>query len=98
LPCKDPAAKEILTLIGKYSSSKEVVMAVQEAVERLETCLNEDDEDEKSDAKILSLPLQLIIVVELYASCRFPFVTLKLANRYICFQLYLVLGSAERHP
>ncbi|TFK41716.1 hypothetical protein BDQ12DRAFT_678392 [Crucibulum laeve] len=72
---RDAAAKDILALIGQCGSPKEVVMAVQEAVERLEESLRADDaDDEDNEArkdgkkKTLSLPGQLGQLVELYAS------------------------------
>jgi len=51
VPCRDEAAKRIMTLISENCSAKEVVITVQEAVERLETVLSsesDDDDDEPS--------------------------------------------------
>ncbi|KAF8067892.1 hypothetical protein FPV67DRAFT_1163310 [Lyophyllum atratum] len=69
--CKDPAAREMLSLVGECGSAKEVVMAVQEAVERLASVCEGDDEDEDDagDGSTLSYPSQLTILVELYSAC-----------------------------
>lgn len=54
LPCDDPTAQEILAVIGECGSPKEVVMAVQEAIEKLEGLLDSDgavgdNDDRRSD-------------------------------------------------
>jgi hypothetical protein len=55
--------------MGECSSAKEVVIAAQESIERLETSLDEDDEDENDASdKRLPLPSQLITLIGLYAS------------------------------
>ena len=74
-----------MTVIGECGSAKEVVMAVQEAVEQLEPLLNSDeavgdhdvrsdDEEEESTSVIgnpkLNSPItQLTILIDLYGSC-----------------------------
>ncbi|KAJ7487837.1 hypothetical protein FB451DRAFT_1225637 [Mycena latifolia] len=52
LPCSQPAAKNLVALIGECGSSKEIVIAVQEILERVESALglDMDEEDEKQDA------------------------------------------------
>ena len=47
LSCDDPAAGDLLSLIGERCSAKEAVIAVQEAVERLEVSFNSDGKDLK---------------------------------------------------
>lgn len=53
LPCDDLEAKNIIALIGECGSAKEVVMTVQEAMERLERTLEreDDDDEEKGEDK-----------------------------------------------
>ncbi|KAF8636997.1 hypothetical protein AX17_003110 [Amanita inopinata Kibby_2008] len=63
LPSKDPAAREITSLLSECSPAKEVVMAVQEAVERIEHLEHQDD-----DAGHLSPQAQLITLIDVYAS------------------------------
>ncbi|GLB39205.1 putative uncharacterised protein family, YAP/Alf4/glomulin [Lyophyllum shimeji] len=71
LPLRDPAAKEVLALMGECSSAKEVVMAIQEAIERMRAAYEGEDEDEvgRGDQWTLSYPSQLTILVELYSAC-----------------------------
>ncbi|KAG6812527.1 hypothetical protein H0H92_002418 [Tricholoma furcatifolium] len=71
LPCKDPAAGEILSSISECGSAKEVVMAIQEAVEHCVSTTIGDDEDEsdESDAPKLSITSQLMTLVDLYSAC-----------------------------
>ena len=82
LPCNDPAARDILAVIGECGSVKEVVMAVQEAVEQLERLLGSDEADRVDDARSsgrctslagkskLNTPItQLTILIDLYGSC-----------------------------
>jgi hypothetical protein len=84
LPCNDPAARDILTVIGECGSAKEVVMAIQEAVEQLERLLDSDeavvDNDADDEEECTSLegksglnsPItQLTILIDLYGSCKF---------------------------
>lgn len=87
LPCNDPAARDILTVIGECGSAKEVVMAIQEAVEQLERLLGSDeavvdndaqrsdDEEEctslEGKSRLNSPITQLTILIDLYGSCKF---------------------------
>ena len=72
LRCNDPAARDIISLVGECGSAKEVVMTVQEAAERLEHSLEQEEEDESdeegSQPKSTSLIDQLLILIDLYAS------------------------------
>ena len=76
-----------MTVIGEYGSAKEVVMAVQEAVEQLERLFDSDgvvgdNDDQRSDdkeecpsfggnSKLNSPTTQLTILIDLYGSCAF---------------------------
>ena len=89
LPCNDPTARDIIAVIGECGSPKEVVMAVQEAIEQLELLLESDgavgDNDDRSDdkeecpsfavkkSKLNSPTTQLTILIDLYGSCKFCF-------------------------
>jgi hypothetical protein len=42
LSCPDPAAQDLITLIGKHGSAKEIIIAVQEGVGQLQ--ISDDDE------------------------------------------------------
>ena len=73
LRCNDPAARDIISLVGECGSAKEVVMTVQEAAERLEHSLEQEEEDESDEKegnrpKSTSLIDQLLILIDLYAS------------------------------
>ena len=81
LPCNDLEARNIITLIGNCCSAREVVMTVQEAMERLERTLGEEGEDDDDvekgvarDGNVLhsgkqSSPIvQLLILIDLYSS------------------------------
>lgn len=69
LPCSDSAAKDIVALLGECSPAKEVVMAAQEVVERIQGSLEtEDNEDDVEDQRGTSTPSQLLTIVQLYAS------------------------------
>ena len=67
-----------MTVIGECGSAKEVVMAVQEAVEQLERLLDSDeDNDDKEECtsytgkfKLNSPTTQLTILIDLYGSCK----------------------------
>jgi hypothetical protein len=76
--------------MGKHSASKEVVMAVQEAIERVESSVEEEEEGSPS------LPSQLITLVELYASCESLIVLLNISHNIM--QLFLVLRFVARRP
>jgi len=75
LSCDDPAAGDLLSLIGECCSAKEVVIAVQEAVERLEVSLNSDDDkfeevEQKVPQQAAPSPVaRLCILTGLYAAC-----------------------------
>ena len=87
LPCSDPTARDIMAIIGDCGSPKEVVMAVQEAIEQLERLLDSDvavgdNDDRRSDdkegcqsiarkSKLNSTTTQLTILIDLYGSCKF---------------------------
>ena len=69
-----------MTVIGECGSAKEVVMAVQEAVENLERLLDSDEtigDDVKCTLSVagkskLNSPItQLTILIDLYGSCKF---------------------------
>ncbi|KAJ6590716.1 hypothetical protein DFH09DRAFT_1140109 [Mycena vulgaris] len=70
LPCSQPAAKSLIALIGECGSSKEIVIAVQEILERVENplSLDMDEEDEKEDDASESPSDQLISLILLYSS------------------------------
>jgi hypothetical protein len=73
-----------MTVIGECGSAKEVVMAVQEAVEQLEPLLNsdeavgdhDDDKEEEESTSVARKPklnspiTQLTILIDLYGSCK----------------------------
>ena len=78
LSCDDPAAGDLLSLIGECCSAKEVVIAVQEAVERLEVSFNSDDDGFEVERKVpqqaASSPVvRLSILTGLYAACELFF-------------------------
>ncbi|KAH6901001.1 hypothetical protein BKA70DRAFT_1159128 [Coprinopsis sp. MPI-PUGE-AT-0042] len=60
---RDPAARDIVSLITECSSAKEAVIAAQEALERLQAQLEGDDDDD-----IPSAIDTLIEIVNLYAT------------------------------
>ncbi|KAF9525400.1 hypothetical protein CPB83DRAFT_897004 [Crepidotus variabilis] len=73
LPCSDPAAAEIVSLIGECGSAKEVVIAAQEAAERLRRSFELDGEDEENqDAQPIddyeNQSRQLFALINLYSS------------------------------
>ncbi|KIL56923.1 hypothetical protein M378DRAFT_188495 [Amanita muscaria Koide BX008] len=65
LPSGDPASRSIIRLLGIYSPAKEVIMAVQEALERLECFGGHVDDNEQSHS---SPQDQLILLIGVYAS------------------------------
>ena len=86
LPCNDPTARDIMAVIGECGSAKEVVMAVQEAIERIpnsnEAVGDNDDQQTRSDEKeecpsiarkcnLNSPTTQLTILIDLFSSCKF---------------------------
>ncbi|KAF8341783.1 hypothetical protein F5887DRAFT_975970 [Amanita rubescens] len=62
LPSKDSAARDIITLLSKHGSAKEVIISAQEALERLENT------EIQCDDTYLSPFDQLIILIDVYAS------------------------------
>ena len=69
LPCNDPTAQDIMAVVGECGSAKEVVMAVQEAIEQLERLLTSDEA--VGDSELNSPTTQLTILIDLYGSCKF---------------------------
>lgn len=76
LSSRDPAAKDIIALIGEHSSAKEVIIAVQEATERLESTMSkrlddiDDEDDDDVEEKYLAPSSQLVSLVSLYSTCK----------------------------
>ncbi|KDR72651.1 hypothetical protein GALMADRAFT_252818 [Galerina marginata CBS 339.88] len=81
LTCDDQGARDIISVIGECSSAKEVVIAVQEAAERLEHSLEADEEGDgepeeqakeaeepPEKTKRISISNQLIALMDIYAS------------------------------
>ncbi|KAJ7727745.1 hypothetical protein B0H16DRAFT_249781 [Mycena metata] len=70
LPSSQVAAKNLITLIGECGSAKEVVIAVQESLERVDSALNleMEEEEEHDDASRASPTDQLISLISLYKS------------------------------
>jgi len=66
LPERDQAAKDILALVGECGNAKEVVIATQEAIERIESILDSEDDDLEASGTQSS---QLIMLIDLYSSC-----------------------------
>ena len=73
-----------MAIIGKCGSAKEVVMAVQEAVEQLEHLLDPEEAVRDNDAQLSEEPTspdgksklnspatQLTILIDLFGSCKF---------------------------
>ena len=82
ISCDDPAAGVLLSLIGERCSAKEAVIAVQEAVERLEVSFNSDDNgfeevEQRVPQQAASSPVvRLSILTGLYSACElFSFLT-----------------------
>ena len=76
LPCDDPGASELMSRIANHGSAKEVILAVQEAAERLERSFEGDsDEPEETSEHVEAKPgkknthiQQLKLIVDLYAA------------------------------
>ncbi|CAA7268417.1 unnamed protein product [Cyclocybe aegerita] len=69
LSCNHPGAQDMVSLIGECGSAKEVVMTVQEAVERLAPSFDDPDDagtsrEEPSVRKVQ----QLVVLIDLYAA------------------------------
>jgi hypothetical protein len=96
LPCPQPAAKSLISLIGECGSAKEVVIAAQEILERLDDVLSlEMEEDEKEDIVSESPSGQLISLIHLYNSGRFSLHNVQLVTH---LQQFLVSNYAKSHP
>lgn len=70
---QNQAARNIIALMSECSSAKEVLIAAQEAVERVESSLSfesddQDDTEVEDQHENLPLPSQLVILVAMYAS------------------------------
>jgi hypothetical protein len=66
LPSRQLAAKNLISLIGECGNAKEVVIAVQEALERVDSALNEEDDPDDNNSE--SPSDQLISLIHLYNS------------------------------
>ena len=87
LPAQGEAAREILALAGNHCSAKEVIIAIQEAVERIQNYFSDEDDDEDSG---LSLVGQLDTLVSLYSSCK-PQPQLEIVMYYqLCYSHYSI--------
>ncbi|PPQ78415.1 LOW QUALITY PROTEIN: hypothetical protein CVT25_011890 [Psilocybe cyanescens] len=103
LTCDDGTARDIISVIAQYSSAKEVVMAAQEALERLERSLepdSEEDDDEvkgqREDTKHNLALSQIIVLIDTYASA-IPRITLRQKSaadtlRPLCKELGTLVG------
>ena len=75
LSCDDPAAGDLLSLIEECCSAKEPVIAVQEAVDRLEVSFNSDHDgfeevDQKVPQQAASSPIvRLSLLTRPHAAC-----------------------------
>ncbi|KAJ7603574.1 hypothetical protein FB45DRAFT_960179 [Roridomyces roridus] len=67
VPCSQPAAKSLITLVGEQGSAKEVVIAAQEILERVNDSLDAEDDDDE-DGALESPSNQLISLICLYNS------------------------------
>lgn len=69
LPSRDAAAEDVLAILGECSSSKEVVIAAQEATEQIRAALAADeDEDGNQTTQTQSPSHQLVRLLTLYAA------------------------------
>ncbi|KAF7361379.1 hypothetical protein MSAN_01170700 [Mycena sanguinolenta] len=67
LPSRQPAAKSLIALIGECGNAKEVMIAVQEILERVQSALDEEEDD--TDESVNESPSgQLISLIHLYTS------------------------------
>ena len=72
--CDDPAAGDLLSLIGECCSAKEPVITVQEAVERLEVSFNSDHDgfeevDQKVPQQAASSPIVCLSLLTCVRGC-----------------------------
>ena len=58
------AAHDILALVGECGNAKEVIIATQEAVERIKAISSSDIADD-----VVTLPSQVVRLIDLHASC-----------------------------
>jgi hypothetical protein len=65
--------------VEECSSSKEVIIAVQEAIERVESSLDEEDAAEEPKLS-RTLPSQLTILVGLLTACEYLTTLINLAD------------------
>ncbi|KAK7028318.1 hypothetical protein R3P38DRAFT_2525446 [Favolaschia claudopus] len=69
LPSCQPAALNLIALIGECGNAKEVVVAVQEILERVDAALDSEEEDDQEEDSITKSPSeQLISLIHLYNS------------------------------
>lgn len=68
LPCREDGARDLISLLGECCSAKEVVIAVQEALERLEISFEAEENSEEDDPDYRSLNEQLLQLIRLYES------------------------------
>ncbi|KAJ7752460.1 hypothetical protein DFH07DRAFT_521920 [Mycena maculata] len=68
LPCPQPAAKSLIALTGECGSPKEVVIAVQESLERVNLSLETDGDETEDDGTSESPSNQLLSLISLYNS------------------------------
>jgi hypothetical protein len=73
LPVQGEVAKKIITLAGDNCSAKEVIIVVQEAVERIQGSFSSESDEDEEEGNTLSLVSQLCTLVSLYSSCKFTF-------------------------
>jgi hypothetical protein len=73
LPVQGEAVKEIMILVGDYCSAKEIIIAVQEAVERIQSRFSVGVDEEEDEENTLSLVGQLDTLILLYSSCTLNF-------------------------
>ncbi|KAF7350353.1 hypothetical protein MVEN_01340000 [Mycena venus] len=66
LPCRQLAAKNLISLIGECGNAKEVMIAVQEVLEQIDSALDlELEEDDEEDNDRVSPSEQLISIIHL---------------------------------
>jgi uncharacterized protein YoaH (UPF0181 family) len=73
LTTQDEAVKEIMDLIANSCSTKEIVIAVQEAVERIQNDFASGWDEDEGQESGMSLVVQLGTLIFLYSSCEFNF-------------------------
>lgn len=68
LPAKGLDAKNIMALVSECGSAKQVIISVQEAIERLQNQIISEGEEAEETETDLSLVGQLDMLISLYAS------------------------------